>query len=118
MAQATGRVTIKLNGDVLRSRNGASIQTGGIIREPLTTDQGAIFYREDITPAVIVATIVHLADTDIQALRSFRDFTLAFETDTGDGWSISNAFVTEVGELSAGEFQLTINGNIANRTLP
>jgi len=117
MAQATGRVTIKLNGDVIRSRAGASIQTGGIIREALTTDQGTIFYREDITPAVVTATVVHLADTDIQSLRALRDFTCAFETDTGDGWSISNAFVTEVGELSAGEFQLVINGNAANRTI-
>lgn len=117
MAQATGRVTIKLDGDVIRSRSGASLQTGGVVREPLTTDQGSIFYREDITPAAVVATVVHIAETDIQALRALRDFTCTFETDTGVSWSISNAFVTEVGALANGEFELTINGNAANRTV-
>lgn len=114
-SQATGRVTIMLNGDVLRSRSGASLQTGGVVREPLTTDQGLIFYREDITPATVSATVVHLSDTDVQGLRSQRDFTCKFETDTGVAWSISNAFVTDVGEISNGEFQLNISGNPANR---
>lgn len=117
MSQATGRVTIKLDGDPIRSRAGASLQIGGTIREDLTTDQGSIFYREDTSPAMIVATVVHLADTDIQTLRSLRDFNCTYETDTGTAWSINNAFVTEVGELSNGEFQLTIKGNAAERTL-
>ena len=117
MGQATGRVTIKLNGDVIRSRSGASLQIGGVTREALTTDQGTIFYREDTAPAVVTATVVHLADTDIQSLRLLRDFNCTYETDTGASWSINNAFVTDVGELSNGEFQLTINGNAANRTI-
>lgn len=114
--QATGRVSITLDGDLIRSRTGASLQTGGVVREALTTDQGTIFYREDITPAQVTATVVHLGDTDVQGLRSLRDFTCKFETDTGVAWSISNAFVADVGELSNGEFQLTIQGNPANRT--
>ena len=51
MAQATGRVEIKLNGELLRSKEGASIQTGGVTRESVTTDQGDVFYKETIVPA-------------------------------------------------------------------
>ena len=70
MPQATGRVTIKIDGDVIRSRAGSK-----------------------------------------------RDVTVSFETDTGAGWAIANAFVTEVGEVSAGEFSVTLAGPPANRTL-
>jgi len=117
MPQATGRVTIKFDGDVIRSRAGASLNTGGVVRAPLTTDQGDVLYTEDTQPSSITATIVHTQDTDVVGLRSLRDFTASFETDTGAGWVIANAFVSEVGDISAGEFSVTINGPPANRTV-
>jgi len=117
MPQATGRVTIKIDGDIIRSRAGASLQTGGIIRTPITTDQGKVYYTEDTQPSEVTATVVHTQDTDVVGLRSKRDVTVSFETDTGAGWAIANAFVTEVGEVSAGEFSVTLAGPPANRTL-
>lgn len=117
MPQATGRVTIKIDGDVLRSKEGASINTGGIVRTPLQTDSGDVFYTEATQPSEIIATLVHTADDDVVGLRSKRDVTVSFETDTGAGWSVANAFVTEVGEISAGEYSVTLAGPPANRTV-
>ena len=117
MPQATGRVTIKVNGDVLRSRNGASLQTGGIIRSELTTDQGKVYYTEDTQPSEVTATLVHTQADDVVGLRSLRDVTVSFETDTGAGWAIANAFVTEVGEIASGEYSVTLMGPPANRTI-
>jgi hypothetical protein len=116
MVQATGRVQIKTDGRLLRSRAGASLQTGGTIRAPLTTDSADVYFTEDTQPSSVTATLVHVAEDDIVSLRSLRDFTLTFETDTGAGWSIANAFVTEVGELSNGEYTVTFAGPPANRT--
>ena len=117
MPQATGRVTIKVDGDVWRSRAGASLQTGGIIRTALTTDQGKVYYTEDTQPSEVTASLVHTQADDVVGLRSKRDVTVSFETDTGAGWSIANAFVTEVGEISGGEYTVTLMGPPANRTV-
>jgi len=117
MPQATGRVTIKVDGEVLRSREGASLQTGGIVRTPLTTDQGKVYYTETTQPSEITATLIHTADTDVVGFRSKRDVTVSFETDTGAGWAVANAFVTEVGEISGGEFTVSLAGPPANRTV-
>ena len=117
MPQATGRVTIKVNGDVLRSKNGASLQTGGIIRTAITTDQGKVYYTEDTQPSEITATLVDTQADDVVGLRSHRDVTVSFETDTGAGWAVANAFVTEVGEIATGEYTVTLAGPPANRTI-
>jgi hypothetical protein len=117
MAQATGRVTIKLDGDILRSSTGASLQVGGIMRTAKSLDSGQVHYTEEIVPSQISATIVHLPDQDVIGLRALRDFTASFETDTGAGWAIANAFVTDVGEIANGEFSITIQGPPANRVL-
>lgn len=116
-SQATGRVTIKVNGDVFRSRNGASLQTGGITRTALTTDQGKVYFTEDTQPSEIVATLVHTQADDVVGLRSLRDVTASFETDTGAGWAIANAFVTEVSPIASGEYTVTLMGPPANRTV-
>lgn len=116
MPQATGRVKITINGEQLRSRSGASLQTGGVIRTSLTTDQAQVYFTEDTQPSMVTATIVHTADTDVVGLRSQRDVTVAFETDTGAAWVIANAFVTDVGEISNGEFTVTLEGPPATPT--
>ena len=117
MPQATGRVTIKINGDVLRSRNGASLQTGGIVRTAITTDQGKVYFTEDTQASEVSATLVHTQADDVVGLRSLRDVTVSFETDTGAGWAIANAFVTEVSEIATGEYTVTLAGPPANRTI-
>lgn len=117
MAQATGRVTVKADGRVLRVMSGASIQVGGIMRTSKVLDSGDIHYTEEITPARITVTSVHLADDDVVGLRALRDFTASYETDTGAGWAIANAFVQDVGEIANGEYQVIIEGPPANRVL-
>lgn len=115
MAQATSRVFIKANGLLLRSKEGASIQTGGLVSEALTVDSGFVDHKDNIVPSEVTATLVHNADTDMNALRQLKNVTLSFETDTGTGWSISGAFVTEVGALSGGEFDISFAGPPAER---
>jgi hypothetical protein len=109
--QATGRVTVKLNNEALRSKPGASIQLGGITRTGDVTDQGEFYYSEKNNKAVIKATMPHMSDTDLVALRKFRDGTAQFKTDSGRMYTVANACVADIGDLSNGEVEITIEGS-------
>ncbi|HLS32163.1 MAG TPA: phage tail tube protein [Brevibacterium sp.] len=115
MAKVTGRVTVKINGETLRSAPGASIQVGGVTREAVPNDQGTVDYRETTAAAEVSATLVHVAETDLIALRDFVGGTVNYETDTGVTYVIGDAFVTELGELSEGEVEVTFSGNPAEQ---
>lgn len=110
MSQATGRITIKLDGESLRSKSGASIQTGGIQRKPEMTDQGEVYYQESFVPAQVKCTMPHMTDTNLSKLRAFKNGTLSVVTDTGVTFTIAKAFSAEVGELQNGEVDVTFNG--------
>jgi hypothetical protein len=113
MAQQTGRVTIKLGSETLRSKPGASLQIGGIARDFDATDQMESFYRETPKAAQIKCTMPHMADTDIIALRDWKNGTAHFVTDTGRTFTVSNAAIADVGDLSNGEVEVTIGGDPA-----
>ncbi len=113
MSQASGRATIKLDSDTLRSKPGASLQTGGINREYDVTDQLESYYRERPVPAQIKCTIVHMTDTDIIKLRNWKDGTAYFETDTGTLYTVPKAGVASLGDLVNGEVEVTIMGDPA-----
>ena len=57
---------------------------------------------------------MHLADTDLQKIRDFKDGVVVFRTDTGAGFSVGEAFMTELGDLSSGELDVSFEGNPAD----
>lgn len=109
--KSTGRVKVKMNGDVLRSKPGASIQIGGVKRTPVPNDQGTVDYKEETVPAQVKCTLVHVGKTDLPALLKFDDGTVQYETDTGLTYTVPNAFVEELGELKDGEVEITFGGD-------
>ena len=111
MSQASGRVTIKLDGQAIRSKPGASLQTGGITRTGDMTDQGEFYQSEKWVPSSIQATMPHMTDTDIVKLRAWKNGTATFATDAGHTFTVAKACVTEIGDLSNGEVVITIMGN-------
>lgn len=111
--QVSGRATIKLDSDSLRTKPGASMNPGGITRDFDTTDQLQAYYREKGTPSVIKATIIHAADTDLIKLRNWKNGTATFETDTGRVFTVANAATATLGDLSGGEVEITIMGDPA-----
>jgi hypothetical protein len=98
---------------MLRSRPGASLQTGGIVREAVVDDRGIVDYRESIIPSEITANLVHNAATAIKSLRTFKNATAIFETDTGRVFTINGAFTASIDALSNGEFSINIQGSPA-----
>jgi Phage tail tube protein len=115
MAQQTGRVTIKLDNETLRSKGGASLQIGGIRRAFDATDQMESYYRESVIPAQIKCTMPHMSDTDLIRLRDWKNGTAHFTTDSGHTYTVANAAVAEIGDLANGDVDVTIGGDPAER---
>ena len=111
--QNTGRVKVKMDGDVLRSKPGASLQIGGTKREAVPNDQGTVDFKESTAPAEVKCTLVHVATTDLDAIRDYSNGTVQFETDTGVAYTMPNAFCSDIGELKDGEVEVTFGGDPA-----
>jgi hypothetical protein len=114
MAQITGIVRVKINGTLLRTKQGAVLNFGGRGR---TVQKGHSVYgfSEEVMESVVTITIAHAADTDIQELADLVDAVVLFETDTGQTFQVSGAFTSTPPELTGGEGDLTveITGNPA-----
>lgn len=111
----TGRVTVKIDGTPLRSKKGASLQIGGTQRETETDDQGNVYFTEKESAAKIEATMIHVADTDLEALSKLTNATLEYETDTGVLYAVRGAHTNEVGDLVNGEVKVTFSGSPAEK---
>lgn len=107
MAQVTGIVYLHVNGKLLRSKEGAKLNTGGVER---TAQAGHKLYgySEKFVPAQVEATLAHTADTDIEELNSMVAATVTFECDSGVSYLVANAFTTKPVELTGGDGDLTL----------
>lgn len=113
MAKVTGIVKIYVNGKLYRSKEGASLKTGGKMREEVV-GHSVYGYSEKVAAAELDATIAHMADSDIPEMNDLVDATLRFETDTGKTLMVANAFTSEPCELkSGGDLSLKMKGDPA-----
>ena len=107
--QVTGRVFVQLDGLRLRSKEGASLDTGGVERDPVNGDDGVHGFMEKTAVPAVECTISHMADTDVTALNKTTNATLHFTTDTGVNFILSGAWLVKPCKLSKGEIPLTFN---------
>ncbi len=106
MTQVTGRVFIALNGQRIRSKEGASLDTGGIAREAAVSDAGVDGFTEKITAPKVDCKINHTAQTRMSDIQAFKDGTLTFETDTGRVYTLTGAWCGPAPKLDKGEITL------------
>jgi len=110
MPTQTGRVTIKLDGEPLRSKPGASMKLGGLERKFSMTDQGETLHQEEWVNGEMKCTMPHLSDTDVDKIRDFVNGTVQFVTDTGKTFTMAKAGYASSGELQNGELEVTFKG--------
>lgn len=103
MAQVTGVCTIKLDGEALRTKEGASLDFGGKERTAIYANGRLVGYAENPIGATVSGTLAHTADFDPDKIRNAREATLIFECDSGPTYLISNAFSTSPPSLTGGE---------------
>ena len=102
MGQLTGIVTVKLNGALQRSKEGAKLMIGGKERT-MQTGYKVYGYTEKVVPSECEFTVVHAAGDNMRETSDLVDITLEFETDTGDTWIVGNASCTNPAEITGGD---------------
>jgi len=94
MAQVTGIVKIYLSGALQRSKEGATLETGGKERAAVT-GHSVYGFTEKVVPSKVNFDLAHTSDTDVLEINDMVKETVKFETDTGLTYLITNAFTTK-----------------------
>jgi len=108
--QVTGRVFVTVQGERLRSKEGATLKFGGVEREDVLGDGGVLGYSEKTSAPEIDCTLAHNAAFSAKSFQDITDERVIFETDTGKTYVLANAWCKGALELSKGEVGLRFGG--------
>lgn len=92
--QITGKIVIRFDGAVVPTENEATLNPGGVKREP-ETHGGRTYYSEAEEPPMLECTVLQKGDFDAIALSNMSGATVMFEADTGQQYMLRKAFTTE-----------------------
>lgn len=112
MPQYIGRVTLTVDGTKLDSQKGAKINLGGVARTAVETDH-AIGFTEERKAATIEAVVPVSRETPLEFIRNLTGATAVFLADTGQGWTVKNAFVTDTLDIGDGKVTVKLAGDPA-----
>lgn len=101
MPKAIGIVKIKIDGKLINSKPGASINVGGPSRAAVEADQPG-FFSESTKPSKIECDLIVDKDFSADELRRLEDFTATFEADTGQIYVINHAYVVDPPDVAGG----------------
>ena len=110
MSQIAGKAYITINGKRLRSKEGAKLNTGGIQREPQSSDSGVDGYTEKHSVPQVDCMINLTPDISLQEIQNFKDGTLTFETDIGKIFTLKDAWCANPPEVTKGVVTLVFQG--------
>lgn len=98
--QLIGKATIKVGANTLPSMPGAKLNIGGTTRDPVIGATKVLGYSEKVVEASVECTVSLAKGQSLKAL-DFSDATVTFLADTGQVWSLANAFLTNPLEVTA-----------------
>ena len=110
MTTVTGRIFITVNGQRLRSREGASLETGGVEREAQVSDAGVDGFSEKVSVPGVDFELTHTAQTRIEDIHAITDGVLTFETDSGRIYTLTGATSTKPPKLTKGVISCSFQG--------
>jgi hypothetical protein len=105
MSKVSGRVFISLGGQRIRSKEGASLETGGVEREAAVSDAGVDGPTEKTVAPKLDCKINHTDKTRLTDLHAFKG-TITFETDSGRVYTLIDAWSAKPPKLEKGEVSL------------
>lgn len=100
MAKVHGRAFITVGGVRYNTKEGATLKTGGVMREPVVGDGGVAGAQEKIEAPQIDCTIIATQDVSIEAIQAISDANISFDSDNGKSYVMTNSFNGPVPELS------------------
>lgn len=102
MAQVTGICYVRINGKLLRSKEGAKLDNiGGKTRETVV-GHSVYGYTETVVAPSVEATLADTKDLKLKEIAAITDATITFETDTGKQYVLSHAWCENAVSLTAG----------------
>lgn len=117
--KVTGICYIRIDGNLLRSKEGAKLNNiGGKTREAVT-GHSVYGYTEKVEAPSIEATLADTKDLSLKDLHDTVDATITFETDTGKIYILSHAWCENAIELAAGgDVAVTFTGMNIEEQMP
>lgn len=101
MTQVTGKAIIRVDGNELRTLDGATLNPGGVNREAMKGGGKVHGYKEEDMEPTVECSVAHTKDLSLKELGAITDATVMFETDTGKQFILRNAWVSEPPGLDA-----------------
>lgn len=112
MAQFTGIVTVRVNGEIMNSLPGATMRPGGIARAAKDTDQRT-GWTQTRQHAEVEFKIAHESDSELLRIHGIDDGTITYTTDTGVIYVVNHAFSMDPPVLEGGEATFKFGGDPA-----
>jgi len=109
--QVQGKVSINIPSmGIVRSKQGASLDYGGIKRDAVEDDQGVAGYTEAYSAPSIDAAFTKKAGISVKAIADIIDEDISFEGDDGSFHVLRQAWCAEPPTLSGGEIKAKLVG--------
>lgn len=95
-----GRVTIKVDGQIVINKAGATLDIGGTRNTPVATDQGVVGASAQVVPPMLDVDLAMTDNTDINALNGISNATGVFQPDVGPAFVLTGMFRTDTIKLN------------------
>jgi hypothetical protein len=102
MPQFLGRATIRVNGEVIETAKGASLDLGGVKRNSVVVGR-VVGFAEETVPAVLECETALRPGMSLETLRNATGAVVIFECDTGQRYVMNDAYITETPTMKDGE---------------
>lgn len=114
-----GRAQIKVNGQLLLTHKGATLEPGGPDRTTVSGGNSIHGFTEQVMPAKLECEISVKADTSLAQIGRWTDVTVTFEADTGQTYVIAGGWVLRTPSVKDddGKAKITIEGPPAEEML-
>lgn len=119
MAQVLGRATIKWDGNTIETAKGAMLDLGGTKQNTVVYGR-KIGYAEETMPGKVECQTALEAGLSLDKLRAIRSATITFICDTGQVYTVRDAYITEPPKLkdgAGGEVDLKFEGQPADESI-
>jgi hypothetical protein len=97
-----GKATIKVDGDTLETEQGATLDPGGVVRNPKVGDH-VFGYTEVPKEAMIEGSVFMSESTSLEKFRQITDATVTFICDTGQVYILKHAWLVEPPVVTGGD---------------
>lgn len=110
MASVFGKAVISIAGKRYNTKEGASLDIGGISREPVMSDSGLAGSQEKYEAGKIECTIIATGDVSVTEIQAIKDASVSFDCDNGKSFISADAFNGPIPSLSRDGIKATIYG--------